>query len=175
MAYMLHISSINSDKHAQVLPHPPNYPLLPLHLVLPGAIRSSFLCRILRPSRSVPGGMQSVCATLPSSIRICCVLILSNPPCCRNDPTCVCANDGFIGAVYSCVWQSCSNSDAQTAVNYWNTACGGYGPSSGTGIRYLSKTYPVLTTRNRKYTHGDFLKLWPTLLPARVAVQLIRN
>jgi hypothetical protein len=59
-------SGIDSNKYAQVLPHPPNHPILPLHLVLPGAIRSSFLCRIVRPNRSVSGGMQSVCAFLHS-------------------------------------------------------------------------------------------------------------
>jgi len=107
---MLHTSSIDSDKHAQVLPLPPNVPILPLHLVLPGTIRSSVLCRVLCPNRRVSGGMQSI-----------------------NDPTCVCANDAFTGAAYSCVWQSCSNSDSQTATDYWTTVCGGYGPSESSG------------------------------------------
>ncbi|KAF8491451.1 hypothetical protein F5888DRAFT_1047593 [Russula emetica] len=125
---MLHTSSIDSDKHAQVLPLPPNVPILPLHLVLPGTIRSSVLCRVLCPNRRVSGGMQSMCA-FPYSR----VLILPDPPRCRNDPTCVCANDAFTGAAYSCVWQSCSNSDSQTATDYWTTVCGGYGPSESSG------------------------------------------
>jgi hypothetical protein len=40
-------------KHAQVPPHPPNHPLVPVHLVLPG---SSSLCPTLR----LPGGMLPV-------------------------------------------------------------------------------------------------------------------
>jgi hypothetical protein len=59
--------------------------------------------------------------------------ILPDPPRCRNDPACVCTNDAFIESASSCVQQSCSDSDAQMAVNYWTTVCGGYGPSSGTG------------------------------------------
>jgi hypothetical protein len=40
---------------------------------------------------------------------------------------------------------------------------------------HLTYTHPLLTTRNRKYNHGDPFKLCPTLLLARVSVQLIRN
>jgi hypothetical protein len=59
MALMLHI------KYVQVLPHPPNHPRLPVHLVLTGARRhSSTLCRILRPKRRHPGWMRSVRAFL---------------------------------------------------------------------------------------------------------------
>lgn len=68
----------------------------------------------------------------------CRVFILPDPPRCRNDPTCVCTNDVFIGAVSSCVQQSCSDSDAQTALDYWISVCSGYWPSSGTGNHSLS-------------------------------------
>jgi hypothetical protein len=134
---MLHISNIDSGEHAQILPHPPNHPILPSHLVLPGTRLSSLLCRILRPNRSVPGGMQPVRAFLHSHYAPS-FHILPYPPRCRNDPICVCTNDAFIGAVSSCVSQRCSDSDAQTAVDYWAAACGGYGPSSGTGNHHLT-------------------------------------
>jgi hypothetical protein len=85
------------------------------------------------------------CVPFLIRIQLCRVLILPDPPRCGNDPTCVCANDAFTGAAYSCVWQSCSNSDAQTATDYWATVCGGYGPSSGTGNHSLSFIHrPIL-------------------------------
>lgn len=88
-------------------------------------------------------GYQAGCdPCVPSSIHICRVLILPDPPRCRNDPTCVCTNDAFIGAASSCVCQSCSDSDARTAVDYWAKVCGGYEPSSGTGNH--SPSIPIL-------------------------------
>jgi hypothetical protein len=57
-----YLSSINSNsiKH-EVLAHPPNHPLRPLRLVLPGAKQQfSSLCRFLRQGRSDPDRMQYV-------------------------------------------------------------------------------------------------------------------
>ncbi len=113
---------------------------------------------------------------VPSSTRIYRVPILPDPPRCRSDPACVCTNDAFIGAASSCLWQSCSDSDVQTAVDYWAIVCGGYGPSSGTGNHSPSIIdLSFIDNSNRKCTHGDPLKLCPTFLLAKVGVQLIRN
>ncbi|KAF8472412.1 hypothetical protein DFH94DRAFT_189861 [Russula ochroleuca] len=50
--------------------------------------------------------------------------------CDPTDLTCVCQNPTFLSAASSCVQQSCSDSDAQAALAYWNSLCGGYGPSA---------------------------------------------
>jgi hypothetical protein len=115
-------------KHAQVHPHPPNHPLLPVHLVLPSA-NSSFLCHSLRPKRSHPGRMRSVRAFLHSHY----IASVFHPDLlrCSNDPACVCLNPAFIGAVTTCVQQSCSAEDAQAAAAVYAALCSG--ATSGTG------------------------------------------
>jgi hypothetical protein len=52
-----------------------------------------------------------------------------HPSRCSNDPTCVCTNDPLIEAASSCMRQSRSDWDAQTAADLCATLCGGYVPS----------------------------------------------
>lgn len=50
--------------------------------------------------------------------------LVPDPPCCRNDTICVCTDNSFIEVVSLCVEEDCSESDAQTAVDYWDIVCG---------------------------------------------------
>jgi len=84
-------------------------------------------------STARPWLLASVCF-LPSCVAPCAEAAGYQAGCSPYDLTCVCSNNAFIDAASSCVWQSCSYSDAQTAIDYWSTSCGqgGYGPPPGT-------------------------------------------
>ena len=117
-----HLSSIDSNKH-EVLPHPPNYLLRPLGLVLPGANQSFFLCHILRSNRRVPDRMQYVCLL---HLHYAASLSYSNPPHRRTNMTstsCFCTNAQFVTLAAECVLANCSDTDAQAAENYWEAVC----------------------------------------------------
>src|SRR5258707_246222 len=120
-------ANIDSDKHGQVHPHPPNHPLLPLHLVLPGAGYSSFFCLILHSKCRDRGGVQFVPAFLHSPYAVVSLSYQTSPPPprCRaqlNQPTCVCFTT-FVELASPCVSQSCSPLDAAAANLIWLAVC----------------------------------------------------
>ncbi len=116
-------SSSPSSSQSFSPPSTPRSPRRNTSLLVP------YLASILQATRW--DAMISAC--LPP-FTTCRVLILPDPSRCSDDLTCICSDGAFIGAVSSCVWQSCSDEDAQTTVNYWAFVCRGYRPlSSGTG------------------------------------------